>query len=129
MSRRLTDEEIAARYSNQYRVETPEAGLSELGGSAIDRFQAKAYGLVEPLGLSRDYRLAQEAEAERTSQRYYDTNPNAVGSYKNISGVGDVGRYAAELGVQSLPEIVPVVGAGLVGGPAAAFAAPASWPY
>ncbi len=121
MSRRLTDEEIAARYSNQYRVETPEAGLSELGGSAIDRFQAKAYGLAEPLGLSRDYRLAQEAEAERTSQRYYDTNPNAVGSYKNISGVGDVGRYAAELGVQSLPEIVPVVGAGLVGGPAAAF--------
>jgi len=121
MSRRLTDEEIAARYSQQYRVETPEAGLSELGGSAIDRLQAKAYGLVEPLGLSRDYRLAQEAEAERTAQRYYDTNQGAVGSYKNISGVGDVGRYAAELGVQSLPEIVPVVGAGLVGGPAAAF--------
>jgi hypothetical protein len=121
MSRRLTDEEIAARYSQQYRVETPEAGLSELGGSAIDRLQAKAYGLVEPLGLSRDYRLAQEAEAERTSNRYYDTNQGAVGSYKNISGVGDVGRYAAELGVQSLPEIVPVVGAGLVGGPVAAF--------
>ena len=121
MSRRLTDEEIAARYSNQYRVETPEAGLTELGGSAIDRLQAKAYGLVEPLGLSRDYRLAQEAEAERTSQRYYDTNQGAVGSYKNISGIGDVGRYAAELGVQSLPEIVPVVGAGIVGGPAAAF--------
>lgn len=121
MSRRLTDEEIAARYSNQYRVEAPEAGLTELGGSAIDRLQAKAYGLVEPLGLSRDYRLAQEAEAERTAQRYYDTNQGAVGSYKNISGVGDVGRYAAELGVQSLPEIVPVVGAGLIGGPAAAF--------
>ena len=121
MSRRLTDEEIAARYSSQYRVEAPEAGLTELGGSAIDRLQAKAYGLVEPLGLSRDYRLAQEAEAERTAQRYYDTNQGAVGSYKNISGVGDVGRYAAELGVQSLPEIVPVVGAGLVGGPAAAF--------
>lgn len=121
MSRRLTDEEIAARYSNQYRVEAPEAGLTELGGSAIDRLQAKAYGLVEPLGLSRDYRLAQEAEAERTAQRYYDTNQGAVGSYKNISGIGDVGRYAAELGVQSLPEIVPVVGAGIVGGPAAAF--------
>jgi hypothetical protein len=121
MSRRLTDEEIAARYSNQYRVETPEAGLSNLGGSAIDRLQAKAYGMVEPFGLPRDYRLEQEAEAERTAQRYYDTNQNAVGSYKNISGVGDVGRYAAELGIQSLPEIAPVVGAGLLGGPAAAF--------
>lgn len=121
MSRRLTDEEIAERYSQQYRVETPQAGLSELGGSAIDRMQAKGYGLLEPFGLSRDYRLAQEAEAQRTSQRYYETDPNAVGSYKNISGVGDVGRYAAELGVQSLPEMVPVIGAGLVGGPAAAF--------
>jgi len=121
MSRRLTDEEIAERYSQQYRVETPQAGLTELGGSAIDRMQAKGYGLLEPFGLSRDYRLAQEAEAQRTSQRYYDTDPNAVGSYKNISGVGDVGRYAAELGVQSLPEMLPVIGAGLVGGPAAAF--------
>jgi hypothetical protein len=121
MSRRLTDEEIAERYSQQYRVETPQAGLSELGGSAIDRMQAKGYGLLEPFGLSRDYRLAQEAEAQRTSKRYYETDPNAVGSYKNISGVGDVGRYAAELGVQSLPEMVPVIGAGLVGGPAAAF--------
>lgn len=121
MSRRLTDEEIAARYSQQYRVETPEAGLTELGGSAVDRLQAKAFGMAEPFGLSREYRLAQEAEAAGTSQRYYDTNQDAVGSYKNISGIGDVGRYAAELGVQSLPEIVPIVGAGLVGGPAAAF--------
>jgi hypothetical protein len=121
MSRRLTDEEIAERYSQQYRVETPGAGLSELGGSAVDRFQAKAFGMAEPFGLSRDYRLAQEAEANRTAQRYYDTNQDAVGSYKNISGFGDVGRYAAELGVQTLPELVPIVGAGLIGGPAAAY--------
>lgn len=121
MSRRLTEEEIAARYSQQYRVETPQAGLSELGGSAVDRLQAKALGLAEPFGLPRDYRLAQEAEAAGTSQRYYDTNQGSVGSYKNISGIGDVGRYAAELGVQSLPEMLPIIGAGLVGGPAAAF--------
>ena len=121
MSRRLTDEEIAERYSQQYRVETPGAGLSELGGSAVDRFQAKAFGMAEPFGLSRDYRLAQEAEANRTAQRYYDTNQEAVGSFRNISGVGDVGRYAAELGVQTLPELVPIVGAGLIGGPAAAY--------
>ena len=121
MSRRLTDEEIAERYSQQYRVPTPEAGLSDLGGSAIDRLQAKAFGMAEPFGLSRDYRLAQEAEAGRTTQRYYDTNQDAVGSYKNISGFGDVGRYAAELGVQTLPELVPIVGAGLIGGPAAAY--------
>jgi hypothetical protein len=121
MSRRLTDEEIAERYSQQYRVETPGAGLSELGGSAVDRFQAKAFGMAEPFGLSRDYRLAQEAEANRTAQRYYDTNQEAIGSFRNISGFGDVGRYAAELGVQTLPELVPIVGAGLIGGPAAAY--------
>jgi hypothetical protein len=121
MSRRLTDEEIAERYSQQYRVATPEAGLSNLGGSAIDRLQAKAFGMAEPFGLSRDYRLAQEAEANRTAQRYYDTNQEAIGSFRNISGVGDVGRYAAELGVQTLPELVPIVGAGLIGGPAAAY--------
>ena len=121
MSRRLTDEEIAARYSNQYRVETPEAGVGALLSSGASTAAAAALELPEAFGLSRDYRLAQEAEAQRTSQRYYDTNPNAVGSYKNISSVGDVGRYALELGAQSLPSMLPIIGAGLVGGPAAAF--------
>jgi len=121
MSRRLTDEEIAERYSQQYRVATPEAGVGALFSSGASTAAAAALELPEAFGLSRDYRLAQEAEARRTSQRYYDTNQDAVGSFRNISGVGDVGRYALELGAQSLPSMLPIIGAGLIGGPAAAY--------
>lgn len=121
MSRRLTDEEIAERYSQQRSVETPQAGLGTLFGSGVDRAQAAALGLLEPFGLSRDYRLAQQAEAEQSAQRYFETDPEAVGSFRNIRGVGDVGRYAAELGVQTAPAIAPILAAGLVGGPAAAY--------
>ncbi len=121
MSRRLTDEEIAERYSQQYRVETPGAGVGALFSSGASTAAAAALELPEAFGLSRDYRLAQEAEAQRTSQRYYDTNQDAVGSFRNISGVGDVGRYALELGAQSLPSMLPIIGAGLIGGPAAAY--------
>lgn len=121
MSRRLTDEEIAERYSQQRRVETPQADLGTLFGSGVDRAQAAALGLLEPFGLSRDYRLAQQAEAEQSAQRYFETDPEAVGSFRNIRGVGDVGRYAAELGVQTAPAIAPILAAGLVGGPAAAY--------
>jgi hypothetical protein len=121
MSRRLTDEEIAERYSQQYRVETPRAGVGALLSSGASTAAAAALELPEAFGLSRDYRLAQEASAARSAQRYFETDPDAVGSFRNISGVGDVGRYALELGAQSLPSMLPIIGAGLVGGPAAAY--------
>jgi hypothetical protein len=119
MPRDLTPEEIAAQYGNAYVVDTPRAGdLTRLGTAWGDRVPAGLYGIGEAMGLPlQEQRLANQFENQETMRRFYQTNPNEPQSYKDISGVGDVGRYAKGLLIDSSPELVTgLVTGGVAGG-------------
>lgn len=119
MPRDLTPEEIAAQYGNAYVADAPRAGdLTRLGTAWGDRVPAGLYGIGEAMGLPlQEQRLANQFENQQTMQRFYQTNPNEPQSYKDIGGVGDLGRYAKGLLIDSSPELVTgLVTGGIAGG-------------
>ena len=119
MPRDLTPEEIAAQYGNAYVADAPRAGdLTRLGTAWGDRVPAGLYGIGEAMGLPlQEQRLANQFENQQTMQRFYQTNPNEPQSYKDIGGVGDLGRYAKGLLIDSSPELVTgLVTGGVAGG-------------
>ncbi len=120
----LSPEEFESQFGGGQRAAAPQAGRGTLFGSAVDRTQAALIGLGEAAGLPfEDWRRAQQFEAEQSARRYYETNPQAIQSFRDISGVGGAGSYLADLAVQSAPALVGIGAAGLAGGPMGAFAA------
>jgi hypothetical protein len=119
MPRDLTPEEIAAQYGNAYVADAPRAGdLTRLGTAWGDRVPAGLLGIGEAMGLPlQDRRLENQFENQETMRRFYQTNPNEPQSFRDINSVGDLGRYAKGLLIDSSPELVTgLVTGGVAGG-------------
>ena len=119
MPRDLTPEEIAAQYGNAYVADAPRAGdLTRLGTTWGDRVPAGLLGIGEAMGLPlQDRRLENQFENQETMRRFYQTNPNEPQSFRDINSVGDLGRYAKGLLIDSSPELVTgLVTGGVAGG-------------
>lgn len=91
----------------------------------IDNLQSTGAGLVELLGNAtgsesieqwgHNVRALNDAEAQQ--------NPASIGTYKNIHGAGDLGRYAVEAVLENLAMFVPSAVTGGIGGMVARSAA------
>ncbi len=124
MAKLLSPEEYEATFGGGRRAEAPQAGRSNLFGSAIDRTQAAALGIFEAYGddVAAESRRRNQFEADETARRYYETNPDRIRSFREIRGIGDVGSYAADLGVQTAPALIGLGASAVAGGVPGALA-------
>ena len=124
MAKLLSPEEYEATFGGGRRAEAPQAGRSNLFGSAVDRTQAALLGIGEEYGgpFAEEARRRNQFEAEETARRYYETNPDRIRSFREIRGIGDVGSYAADLGVQTAPALIGLGASSLAGGVPGALA-------
>jgi len=124
MAKLLSPEEYEATFGGGRRAEAPQAGRSNLFGSAVDRTQAALLGIGEEYGVpfAEEARRRNQFEAEETARRYYETNPDRIRSFREIRGIGDVGSYAADLGVQTAPALIGLGASSLAGGVPGALA-------
>jgi hypothetical protein len=124
MAKLLSPEEFEAEFGGGQWAEAPQADRGNLFGSGVDRTQAALLGIAEEYGVpfAEEARRRNQFEADETARRYYQTNPDRVQSFRDIRSLGDVGSYAADLGVQSAPALVGLGGAALLGGAPGALA-------
>jgi hypothetical protein len=124
MAKLLSPEEYEATFGGGRRAEAPQAGRSNLFGSAVDRAQAAALGIFEAYGddVAAESRRRNQFEADETARRYYETNPDRIRSFREIRSLGDVGSYAADLGVQTAPSLIGLGASALAGGVPGALA-------
>ncbi len=124
MPKQLSPEEFEAMFGGGAPAEVPQnVGLSTMLGSGARSLGAGLLGIGEAVGLSSgDWRREQQAIANADAQRYFERT-GAPRSFAEAQGVGETAQWLAGVGAQSLPSMIPVAAAGLVGGPGAAFAA------
>lgn len=124
MPKQLSPEEFEAMFGGGAPAEVPQdVGLGTMLGSGARRLGAVALGIGEAVGLSSgDWRREQQAIANADAQRYFEQT-GAPRSFAEAQGLGETAQWLAGVGAQSLPSMIPVAAAGLMGGPGAAFAA------
>lgn len=116
MPKLLSPEEFDREFGGGFRAEAPKADLWTLAGSGLDRAQGQLYDVAEQLGLpTGDLRRQNEAESERSMQRFYQDNLEQPRSWRDVDGVVSGLRFIRNEAIKSAPELVTSLGAGGVG--------------
>jgi len=124
MPKQLSPEEFEAMFGGGTPAEVPQSvGLGTMLGSGARSLGAGLLGIGEAVGLSSgDWRREQQAIANADAQRYFEQT-GAPRTFAEAQGLGETAQWLAGVGAQSLPSMIPVAAAGLIGGPGAAWAA------
>ncbi len=90
-------------------------GWGDRFGAAVDRAQGQLYGVGEAIGLNvGDERRSNQAAAEFVRQRAIE-DTGAPQSFRDIDGVGSLGRFVGGMAVDSAPELLLGVATGGLG--------------